>query len=130
MLPVAGLRRLELWGPITVYHDFDPTASMALEALLLHSSVEALPPFLLPFPTVVPRLTRLELDCSEEPFTKEMMVTLRPAASQLTHLKISLPAVDDSQFRRDCRSSLDSFLRACTSVTWLCLLRPTAFEIQ
>jgi hypothetical protein len=130
MLPVAGLRRLELSRPISVYHDFDPTAPMALEALLLHSSIEALPPFLLPFPTVVPRLTRIELDCSAEAFTREMMVTLPPAASQLTHLNISLPLANNSQFRRDCRSSLDSFLRACTSVTSLYLLRPIAFEIQ
>ncbi|ORY76252.1 hypothetical protein BCR35DRAFT_305899 [Leucosporidium creatinivorum] len=129
-LLLQGLRRLKLSTPIEVHPSIEPSVPMILESLGLHASLLALPTFLLPLPAIVPRLTRLELNCTEQSFTSGLMTTLQAVAPQLTHLMVSLPFVDDLAFRRRCLTSLDSFLHTCTSVTSLRLLRPTPPEIK
>ncbi|ORY52186.1 hypothetical protein BCR35DRAFT_310652 [Leucosporidium creatinivorum] len=120
---VQGVRLLKLDTSIQIDADFPLPTTLLLDTLQISSRLPELPSFLFPFPTVAPRLTRLELDCSTGPFSPALNASLHELAPQITDLRIRL-APNSYGRPDDTVSSLDSFLRACTSVTTLRIENP------
>ncbi|ORY76291.1 hypothetical protein BCR35DRAFT_305959, partial [Leucosporidium creatinivorum] len=114
---------------IQIDADFPLSTTLLLDTLQISSRPPELPSFLFPFPTVAPRLTRLELDCSTGPFSPALNASLHELAPQITDLRIRL-APNSYGRPDDTVSSLESFLRACTSVTTLRIENPATPHLK
>ncbi|ORY52180.1 hypothetical protein BCR35DRAFT_310646 [Leucosporidium creatinivorum] len=126
---VQGIRRLELDTSIQIDENFTLSTKLLLDTLRIGSLVPELPSFLLPFASAAPRLTRLELHCWGERLTPTLNASLCELAPQITDLTIALPLYS-SERRDDTASSLESFLRACTSVTAIRFFDPTPSDLK
>ncbi|ORY76295.1 hypothetical protein BCR35DRAFT_123549 [Leucosporidium creatinivorum] len=125
---VQGVRRLELDTSTQIDENFTLSTKLLLDTLRIGSLVPELPSFLLPFSSAAPRLTCLELQPWGGGLTPTLKASLCELAPQITDLTIGLPPFFEG--RDPTVSSLESLLRACTSVTVLRIVNPRPSDLK